>query len=64
MKTYRMPAAKRIDVEESEDFVALEDLEGRDVTCSTKRTISIMIPARSGGRGNSNLVSKGRETNA
>lgn len=35
-KTNRMAATKRIDIKESEDLVALEDLEGGDITCSTK----------------------------
>jgi hypothetical protein len=30
--TYRMTTAERLDIEESEDFVALEDLERRDIT--------------------------------
>jgi hypothetical protein len=28
-----MATAKRLDVEEGEDLVALEELEGRDITC-------------------------------
>lgn len=29
--TYRMATAKRLNIEESKDLVALEDLEGRDI---------------------------------
>jgi hypothetical protein len=29
---YRMATAERLDIEEGKDLVALEDLEGRDIT--------------------------------
>lgn len=32
-KTYSVSTAQWLDIEESKDFVALEDLEGWDVTC-------------------------------
>lgn len=36
-----MATAERLDIEESKNLVALEDLEGRDITCTTEGELAI-----------------------
>lgn len=47
-----MTAAERLDVEEGKDLVALEELKGRDITCSTDGDMLARRPSQLGTRGN------------
>lgn len=39
--TYGVPAGKRVDVEECEDFIGFKELEGGDVACLFRAAVSI-----------------------
>lgn len=43
MKTYGMSTAKRLDVKESKDLVALKELEGRDLSCGLRRRLASYV---------------------
>ena len=47
-----MTAAQRLNVEEGKDFVALEELKGRDIACSTDGDMLARRPSQLGTRGN------------
>ncbi|KAJ5082914.1 hypothetical protein N7532_011957 [Penicillium argentinense] len=56
--TYSVASAKGLDIEEGEDLVALEELEGRDITCAA--TASATIGDGTGREGSNDEDAGGR----